>query len=45
MTEQQIAGKVGVVGAGMVGSSFAYALTQRGIASELVLVDIDTAAL
>mgnify|MGYP001059117203 CR=1 FL=1 len=43
MTEQQIAGKVGVVGAGMVGSSFAYALTQRGIASELVLVDIDTA--
>lgn len=43
MTEQQIAGKVGVVGTGMVGSSFAYALTQRGIANELVLVDIDPA--
>ncbi len=33
------AGKVGVVGAGMVGSSFAYALMIRGLAAELVLVD------
>jgi L-lactate dehydrogenase len=31
--------KVGLVGTGLVGSSFAYALMQRGIASELVLVD------
>jgi L-lactate dehydrogenase len=31
--------KVGLVGTGFVGSSFAYALMQRGIASELVLVD------
>ena len=31
--------KVGLVGTGSVGSSFAYALMQRGIASELVLVD------
>src|SRR3712207_5332761 len=35
--ERQI--KVGVVGAGMVGTSFAYALMQRGIANELVLID------
>ena len=31
--------KVGIVGTGFVGSSFAYALMQRGIASEVVLVD------
>ncbi len=31
--------KVGVIGAGLVGSSFAYALMIRGVASELVLVD------
>ncbi len=31
--------KVGVVGAGLVGSSFAYALMIRGLASDLVLVD------
>jgi L-lactate dehydrogenase len=33
------ASKVGVVGTGMVGSSFAYALMIRGIATELILVD------
>ncbi len=33
--------KVGLVGTGLVGSSFAYALMQRGIASELVLVDVN----
>jgi L-lactate dehydrogenase len=33
------ASKVGVVGTGLVGSSFAYALMIRGIATELVLVD------
>jgi len=31
--------KVGVIGMGQVGSSLAYALVQRGIATELVLVD------
>jgi L-lactate dehydrogenase len=31
--------KVGVVGTGQVGSSFAYALMVRGLATELVLVD------
>lgn len=36
-------GKVGVVGTGMVGASFAYALMQSGLASDLVLVDRDTA--
>lgn len=34
-------GKVGLVGTGMVGSSFAYSLIQRGVANELVLVDLD----
>ncbi|HNP70512.1 MAG TPA: L-lactate dehydrogenase [Kouleothrix sp.] len=37
------AGKVGLVGTGMVGASFAYALMQRGLANELVLVDLDAA--
>src|SRR5689334_13169334 len=36
-------GKIGLVGTGMVGSSFAYALMQRGLANELVLVDLDHA--
>ncbi|MCB0226175.1 MAG: L-lactate dehydrogenase, partial [Anaerolineae bacterium] len=31
--------KVGVVGAGMVGSTGAYAIVMRGLCSELVLVD------
>lgn len=33
--------KVGIVGTGMVGASFAYALMQRSIATEIVLVDVD----
>jgi L-lactate dehydrogenase len=33
--------KVGIVGAGMVGASFAFALLQRGLASAIVLVDKD----
>ncbi len=37
------AGKVGLVGTGMVGSSFAYALMQRSLANELVMIDADTA--
>lgn len=35
--------KVGLVGVGMVGASFAYALMQSGMANELVLIDTDTA--
>jgi L-lactate dehydrogenase len=35
-------GKVGLIGTGMVGASFAYSLVQSGIASELVLIDRDT---
>ncbi len=31
--------KVGVVGTGMVGASFAYALMQRGLTNEMVLID------
>jgi L-lactate dehydrogenase len=31
--------KIGVVGAGMVGASFAYSLLQKGLASEMVLID------
>ena len=41
MASERVRGKVGVVGTGMVGSSFAYALMQRGIANELVLIDRD----
>jgi lactate/malate dehydrogenase, NAD binding domain len=33
--------KVGVVGAGMVGSSAAYAIVMSGVASEVVLVDLN----
>jgi L-lactate dehydrogenase len=33
--------KVGIVGTGMVGTSFAYALMQQGLATEIVLVDLD----
>lgn len=34
-------GKVGLIGTGMVGASFAYALMQSGLATELVLIDQD----
>lgn len=43
MSLRKRTGKVGVVGTGMVGTSFAYALMQRSLASELVLIDIDRA--
>jgi L-lactate dehydrogenase len=33
--------KVGVVGAGMVGSTAAYAMTLQGVCTEMVLVDLD----
>jgi L-lactate dehydrogenase len=35
--------KVGIVGAGMVGSATAYALGLRGVASEVMLVDLNSA--
>jgi L-lactate dehydrogenase len=41
MADERIKGKVGLVGTGMVGSSFAYALMQRRLANELVLIDAD----
>ena len=43
MVGARASGKIGLVGTGMVGSSFAYALMQRGLANELVLVDLDHA--
>ena len=39
LIENKPSHKVGLIGTGFVGSSFAYALMQRGIASELVLID------
>ena len=33
--------KIAVIGAGMVGSSFAYAAMIKGLASELVMIDVD----
>ena len=35
--------RVGLVGTGMVGASFAYALVQSGMANELILIDADAA--
>ncbi len=44
MPEQyEYGNKVAVVGTGMVGTSFAYALIQRSLATELVLIDADQA--
>jgi len=39
MIENSYTRKVGVIGTGLVGTSFAYALMQRGLASDLVLID------
>src|SRR5687768_11394622 len=40
MAEQFEGGiRVGVIGTGMVGASFAYALMQRGLVNEMVLID------
>ena len=39
MVENRKSRKVVVVGAGAVGSTFAYALAQRGLAEEIVLID------
>lgn len=38
-TTSQGRNKVGIVGTGMVGTSFAYALMQRSLANEIVLID------
>ncbi len=35
--------KIAIIGTGMVGSSFAYALVQSGLAEELILIDADAA--
>jgi L-lactate dehydrogenase len=35
--------KVGIIGAGFVGATTAYAIVMRGVASDIVLVDIDEA--
>lgn len=43
MNERKSTNKVGLIGAGMVGASFAYSLMQRGLANELVLIDRDAA--
>ena len=43
MKATTVTNKVGLVGTGMVGCSFAYALMQSGLANELVLVDLDKA--
>ncbi len=41
MIHNDAANRVALIGCGMVGSSFAYSLVQRGLATELVLVDKD----
>jgi len=43
MNERRSTNKVGLIGTGMVGASFAYSLMQRGLANELVLIDRDSA--
>src|SRR5512143_2101453 len=43
MNEQRKTNKVGLIGTGMVGASFAYALMQRSVANELVLIDANAA--
>jgi len=43
MAERRSTNKVGLIGTGMVGASFAYSLMQRGVANELVLIDADAA--
>jgi L-lactate dehydrogenase len=43
MNEYRSTNKVGLIGTGMVGASFAYSLMQRGLANELVLIDADAA--
>ncbi len=42
MARLQARDRVGVVGTGMVGASFAYSLMQSGLANEMILIDVDT---
>jgi len=39
--EKKLSLKICIIGAGQVGSTFAYALLMRGLASEIVLIDIN----
>lgn len=43
MDERLSSTKAGLIGTGMVGASFAYSLIQRSVASELMLIDADSA--
>jgi len=43
MVNRKGTNKVGLIGTGMVGASFAYSLMQSGISNELVLIDRDKA--
>jgi len=43
MNERRSTNKVGLIGTGMVGASFAYSLMQSGATNELVLIDADAA--
>ena len=43
MARLQPRDRVGLVGTGMVGASFAYSLMQSGLANELILIDADPA--
>jgi L-lactate dehydrogenase len=43
MDKRRSTNKVGLIGTGMVGASFAYSLMQQGVANELVLIDADAA--
>jgi L-lactate dehydrogenase len=43
MSEFMNINTVGLIGTGMVGASFAYALMQRGVANELILIDANSA--
>ena len=43
MISERGKGKVGLIGTGMVGASFAYSFMQAGLAGELVLIDKDEA--
>jgi L-lactate dehydrogenase len=43
MAGRRSTNKVGLIGTGMVGASFAYSLMQHGVANELILIDMDAA--
>jgi L-lactate dehydrogenase len=43
MNQHAQTNKIGLVGTGMVGTSFAYALMQHRLVDELVMIDLDAA--